>query len=140
MAVDTSRWEIFCDESYYHMWTVRPVGERDFNKTLHVVSQADAKVAVEYLDALLARAEAAGAAHVTSQLALKQALDQRDAAIAERDRLAEALAGCHALLVTQKFEPDDGAPPMVKDGVWDRIVENARAALASINKEPTDGE
>lgn len=44
------------------------------------------------LRALLARAEAAGAAHVTSQLALKQALDQRDAAIAERDRLAEALA------------------------------------------------
>lgn len=48
---------------------------------------------------------------------------------AERERWREALTACHALLVMQKFEPDVGAPPMMKDGFWDRVVEQARALL-----------
>ena len=105
----------------------------------------------DMLLALLARAEAAGAAHVTSQLALKQALDQRDearrqwqnyeaaaverqaqrdAAIAERDRLAEALG---------RFLND--AEPCRDFGEWfEACCKKASAALTSIKKEPTDGE
>ena len=25
------KWEIFNDDSYYNMWAVRPVGDKDFN-------------------------------------------------------------------------------------------------------------
>lgn len=57
-------------------------------------------------------------------------LAERDALAARVRRMEEALRGCHTLLAMQKFEPDAGAPPMIKDGIWDRVVEAARAALA----------
>ena len=55
--------------------------------------------------------------------------------IAAAPEMLEALEGCFALLATQKFEPDAGAPPMIKDGVWDRLVGKARAALAKARGE-----
>jgi len=33
--------EIFVDVNYYHMWAVRPVGETDYNKTVHFQTQAE---------------------------------------------------------------------------------------------------
>ena len=50
---------------------------------------------------------------------------QRDAALAERDRLAEALAR---------------AEQQLDYGQYDAAQDILRAALASIKKEPTDGE
>lgn len=56
---------------------------------------------------------------------------QRDAAIAERDRLAEAMK---SLAVVAAVPWMDAAAQRL------RIWTDARAALASIKKEPTDGE
>ncbi len=39
-------YEIFFDDCYYGMIAVRPVGCRDFNKTQHVCSEAEAKAYV----------------------------------------------------------------------------------------------
>ena len=38
------KWEMFCDESYYDMWAVRPVGDKDFNspRLFHVSTREDA--------------------------------------------------------------------------------------------------
>lgn len=38
-------WECFCDEAYYHLWAVRPVGDRSFNsqKLYHVQSKNEAE-------------------------------------------------------------------------------------------------
>lgn len=38
-------WEVFCDESYYGMWAVRRVGDRDFNSSqlFHVTSKDEAE-------------------------------------------------------------------------------------------------
>lgn len=37
-------WEMFCDESYYHMWAVRPFGNKNFNSPLlfHVQTKEEA--------------------------------------------------------------------------------------------------
>ncbi len=37
-------WEWFCDESYYNMFCVRPIGEREFNSELsfHFETQCEA--------------------------------------------------------------------------------------------------
>lgn len=39
------KWEVFCDKSFYEMWAVRPVGDRDFNspRLFHFIKQADAE-------------------------------------------------------------------------------------------------
>lgn len=46
------KWETFCDLSYYDMWAVRPVGMRDFNRTLHFAKREEAEFAVNVLDDL----------------------------------------------------------------------------------------
>lgn len=40
-----SEFEMFVDENYYHLWTVRPIGDRDFKSLLlkRFDNQADAK-------------------------------------------------------------------------------------------------
>lgn len=37
-------WEMFCDESYFGMWAVHPVGDKDFNspRLFHVSTREDA--------------------------------------------------------------------------------------------------
>jgi hypothetical protein len=35
-------WETFCDESYYHMWRLRRIGERGFNDGFHVNRREEA--------------------------------------------------------------------------------------------------
>ena len=39
------KWEVFCDLSYFDMWAVRPVGDRDFNspRLFHFASESDAR-------------------------------------------------------------------------------------------------
>lgn len=36
-------WETFCDEGYFHMWAVRPVGSRAFKDAFHLPSRAEAE-------------------------------------------------------------------------------------------------
>ncbi len=54
---------------------------------------------------------------------------------AVKQQMLAALQGCFALLISQKFEQDAGKPPIIKDGVWDKIVNGARAAIAAAEKE-----
>lgn len=84
------------------------------------------------LRALLARAEAAegrcdlfDTQAAAAKIMAANAEAQRDAALAERDRLAEALAR---------------AEQQLDYGQYDAAQDILRAALASIKKEPTDGE
>jgi hypothetical protein len=44
--------EIFRDSSYYDMWAVRLVGNRDFNQTMHVATEKEAELAVKCLNNL----------------------------------------------------------------------------------------
>lgn len=39
------KWEMFLDEWYFHLWCVRPVGDRDFNSpnSRHFVRREDAQ-------------------------------------------------------------------------------------------------
>lgn len=45
-------WEIFVDKSYYDLWAVRPVGEKNFNSglTFHVLLKEEAQRLKEYLE------------------------------------------------------------------------------------------
>lgn len=47
-------WETFCDDSYYHMWAVRPVGDEDFTSQLlfHVMSLDEAQALCDLLNDL----------------------------------------------------------------------------------------
>ncbi len=39
------KWEYFCDAGYYHLWAVRPIGDKSFSSQLlfHVQSMAEAQ-------------------------------------------------------------------------------------------------
>jgi hypothetical protein len=39
------KWEMFLDSSYYDMWAVRPVGDKDFNspRLFHFILKEDAE-------------------------------------------------------------------------------------------------
>lgn len=37
------KYEYFCDESYYDMWAVRPIGETRWGHCYHVPTQEEAK-------------------------------------------------------------------------------------------------
>ena len=43
-------WETFCDASYYHLWCVRRINEREFGQCYHVVNAQEAKHLVELLN------------------------------------------------------------------------------------------
>lgn len=45
-------WEMFCDEGYYHMWAVRPVGSRKFSEAIHVVDEVEAQRLVNLLSCM----------------------------------------------------------------------------------------
>jgi hypothetical protein len=38
-----NNWESFCDESYYGLWAVRPVGERRWGCCFHLQAQEEAE-------------------------------------------------------------------------------------------------
>jgi hypothetical protein len=44
-----SKWEYFCDRSYYDMWCVRKIGEKRFGFCFHVPTQYEAKELSELL-------------------------------------------------------------------------------------------
>lgn len=48
------QWEMYCDESYYGLWAVRPIGDRDFNSTnlFHLHSEAQAFMLKQKLESL----------------------------------------------------------------------------------------
>lgn len=47
-------WETFCDQSYYGMWCIRPVGDRDFNSpyNFHVSEKEEAEHLMNFLNSL----------------------------------------------------------------------------------------
>lgn len=48
------KWETFFDEAYFHMWAVRPVGDKDFysDKLFHLVHKNEAEELVKFLDSI----------------------------------------------------------------------------------------
>lgn len=46
------KWEYYCDGSYFDMWAVRPIGDRDFNSQLlfHVINKDEAIELCHILD------------------------------------------------------------------------------------------
>lgn len=46
------KWEIFIDESFFDMWAVRPIGDKDFNspRLFHYVFKEDAEKLKELLE------------------------------------------------------------------------------------------
>ncbi len=52
MSKIRDKWEIYLDESYYHMWAVREIGDRDFNSSrlFHFIDLKDAKVFKKLLE------------------------------------------------------------------------------------------
>jgi hypothetical protein len=46
------KWEVFIDYSYYHLWAVRPVGDKSFNsqRIFHFVEKSDAEKLKELLE------------------------------------------------------------------------------------------
>lgn len=47
---ESKTWEFFCDESYYHLWCVRRVTEREFSQSYHVVNEQEARHLSELLN------------------------------------------------------------------------------------------
>lgn len=47
-------WEMFCDESYYGQWCVRPFGDRDFNSpyNFHISGKEEAENLMNFLNNL----------------------------------------------------------------------------------------
>lgn len=47
-----TKWEMFNDPSYYDMWAVRPVGDKDFNspRLFHFTMEDDARKFMSLLD------------------------------------------------------------------------------------------
>lgn len=52
------RWECFCDDSYYHMWAVRAVGERRWGHCYHVPTREEGEGLRDLLNDLEAKARA----------------------------------------------------------------------------------
>ena len=52
MSKNNVKWEVFMDYSFYEMWAVRPVGDKDFNspRLFHYVLKEDADKLKELLD------------------------------------------------------------------------------------------
>lgn len=46
------KWEMFCDQSYYDMWAVRKIGDRDFNSPalFHFNLRTEAERLLNYLN------------------------------------------------------------------------------------------
>lgn len=38
----SDKWETFCDESYYHMWRLRRIGQRGFDDGFHINNRDEA--------------------------------------------------------------------------------------------------
>jgi hypothetical protein len=45
--------EVFCDEGYFHMWCVKPKEVRDFSRTLHFGTEAEAKYVMKQIESWL---------------------------------------------------------------------------------------
>lgn len=52
--VNLKEWEYFCDVSYYDMWAVRPVGDKNFYSQylFHVPTMEEAKTLKDLLESL----------------------------------------------------------------------------------------
>jgi hypothetical protein len=44
------KWEYFLDSSYFDMWAVRPVGNRNFYTTMHVPTEEQARNLTELMN------------------------------------------------------------------------------------------
>ena len=52
-------WECFCDECYYGLWAVRPVGENRWGHCFHVQTKEEAEGLRDLLNELQEKANAA---------------------------------------------------------------------------------
>ena len=53
-------WECFCDECYYGLWAVRPVGENRWGHCFHVQTKEEAEGLRDLLNELQEKANAGG--------------------------------------------------------------------------------
>jgi hypothetical protein len=121
MMSDT--WETFCDESYYHMWCLRKIGQRGFNDGFHINNRDEAIVLCDLLNKMERElAEAKFDLQFRRELYALQTKELGEAR-EQRDRLAEALqealedhtqAGCISIETQQVAE---AALAAVKGGI-----------------------
>lgn len=52
MQTTADKWEIFIDDSYYHLWAVRRIGDKSFSSPalFHLSQEEDAKALKELLE------------------------------------------------------------------------------------------
>ena len=83
-------WETFCDESYYHMWCLRKIGQRGFNDGFHINNRDEAIVLCDLLNKMERElAEAKFDLQFRRELYALQTKELGEARD-ERDRLADA--------------------------------------------------
>jgi hypothetical protein len=111
----TDQWETYCDECYYHMWRLRRKTERGWHDGFHIHTGEEAKGLCDLLNNLERElAEARGQAndmrekwlakglcceHLGAEL--HEAINQRDEARGQRDRLAAK--ALHKVLTDRDF-------------------------------------
>lgn len=55
------------------------------------------------------------------------------------EELEGALFTAYNFIVSERFQPDVGKPPIIKDGVFDRVIDQCRRALAAQQQDrPTE--
>lgn len=118
-------WETFCDDSYYHMWCLRKIGQRGFNNGFHINNRDEATVLCELLNKMGRElAEAKFDLQFRRELYALQTKELGEAR-EQRDRLAEALR--EAWLLMDKVQGVDGIDE------WQN--EYASDALAAVKGE-----
>ena len=100
-------WETFCDDSYYHMWCLRKIGQRGFNNGFHINNRDEATVLCELLNKMGRElAEAKFDLQFRRELYALQTKELGEAR-EQRDRLAEALRDLMFNCLRFRIEPSD---------------------------------
>lgn len=111
-------WETFCDTSYYDMWCVRPVGEREFGVGFHLMNQREAATLAITLTALDAQAQAAKAdatkARRHRDISRKDADEQEARATTAEAALEGARKVIEEIADPNKL-PSHGDPTVIRD-------------------------
>ena len=71
-------WECFCDECYFGLWAVRPVGENRWGHCFHVQTREEAEGLRDLLNELQERANAHALAEERSDDSQKRVVGGKD--------------------------------------------------------------